>query len=158
MFHEHGSSGSFLSRTQLDLMTSVLDTIIPKENGFPGAGEIGVAIHIDSEISSSKTLKRLFFEGLRYIENVSNEQFDTDFVSLSQNWKTSVLKQIERDNIEFFGELLHYTYAGYYINPKVISAKGLEESPPMPIGYHQEPFDMSLLDNVKKRGRIYREV
>ena len=50
------------------------------------------------------------------------------------------------------------TYSGYYSNPAVIRLLGLEARPPQPRDYVLEPLDISLLEPVKQRQLIYREV
>jgi hypothetical protein len=52
---------------------------------------------------------------------------------------------------------VQHTYSGYYSHPTVIRLLGLEARPPQPRGYHLEPLDFTLLDNVKQRGSLYRQ-
>ena len=158
MGNEHGGSGSFLTDQQRGLMAAILDGIIPREGDFPGAGELGVADHIDETVAGSKDLKRLFAEGLKSVVSMSHKEYGRDFGSLSADERVHVLEHIESDQPAFFEELIHHAYAGYYINPEVLRVKGLQLSPPMPKGYALEPFDLSLLESVKKRGQVYRDV
>ena len=158
MADEHGGSGSFLTDQQRGLMAAILDGIIPREGDFPGAGELGVAEHLDKAVAGTKDLRRLFAEGLKSVVSMSHQEYGKDFVSLSAGERVHVLEHIESDEPEFFEELVHHAYAGYYISPEVLRVKGLELSPPMPKGYPLKPFDLSLLESVKKRGQLYREV
>ena len=54
--------------------------------------------------------------------------------------------------------LLFLAYSGYYQHPRVVETLGLEARPPHPKGYAMEAFDPSLLDAVRRRGKIYRDV
>ena len=47
---------------------------------------------------------------------------------------------------------------GYYQNPAVVTALGLEPRPPHPDGYELEPGDLGLLADVRKSGKLYRDV
>jgi hypothetical protein len=40
----------------------------------------------------------------------------------------------------------------------VLEAIGMEARAPFPKGFEVEPGDLSLLDPVRRRGRVYREV
>ncbi len=46
----------------------------------------------------------------------------------------------------------------YYRNSRVMAALGMEARSPFPLGFHVEPGDFSLLDPVRARGKIYRDV
>ena len=46
----------------------------------------------------------------------------------------------------------------YYRDPRVLEAIGVEPRPPFPKGYQVEQGDFSLLDPVRARGPIWREV
>lgn len=46
----------------------------------------------------------------------------------------------------------------YYRDPRVLEAIGIEPRPPFPKGYKVEQGDFSLLDPVRARGPVWREV
>ena len=50
-----------------------------------------------------------------------------------------------------------HTYNGYYSNPQVVEALGLEPRPPQPGGHVVEVGDFSSLDAVQSRGQAYRD-
>ena len=60
-------------------------------------------------------------------------------------------------NKAFFDLLVRQTYNGYYTNPRIIEALGLEARSPQPRGYRVEMGNISLMENVQRRGRIYRD-
>jgi hypothetical protein len=151
-------STTFLSEAQATLLADVLDSIVPGGDGLPGAGELGVASHLDGVVSGSTRLRRVFTEGLAAIEIVSSRLFTRAFSDLSEDQRVQVLKRIESEHAAFFRELVRQTYAGYYTRQDVAALLGLEARPPQPLGYILEPFDPSTLENVKGRGKIYREI
>ena len=53
--------------------------------------------------------------------------------------------------------LIFHTYMGYYQDGRVMEALGLEARPPFPLGYELEPGDLSLLDPVRRRPKLFRE-
>ena len=46
----------------------------------------------------------------------------------------------------------------YYRDPRVMRALDMDARPPFPKGFEVEPGDLSLLEPVKNRGRMYRQV
>ena len=68
-----------------------------------------------------------------------------------------MLRAVESESPAFFGELVRLTYVGYYSRPRIAAALGLEARPPQPLGFELEQADLSPLDNVRKRGPVYRE-
>ena len=154
--HEH--QPHFFISTQRDLLIAVLNRIVPSEGDFPGAGDLGVAEFIDDVVGKSATLKRMFLEGLAEIEIDSDAKHSKQFIELSNDQKDSILRKIEASSPKFFNALVQQVYRGYYSNSHVITLLGLEARPPQPLGYELEPFDISLLESVKARGQIYKDV
>ena len=147
----------FFSEQQRTLLYAVLDHIVPPNGDLPAAGELRVAEHVEGVAGLSQGTRRLFSEGLKSIEVTSVQMHSSEFVELSDEDKVGVLRQVESQNPDFFSALVVQTYAGYYTNPKVLRAKGLKLRPPQPQGYELDEFDMSLLENVRKRGKVYRD-
>lgn len=139
-------------------MNSVLNRLIPGSGEMPGAGEVGVGEYLDSVIGSSPTLARLFGDGLAQIDIASQQRYSNSFEALEDIEKDSVLKQVESVMSGFFDLLVRHSYNGYYTAPQVIELLGLNSSPVQPRGYQLDAGDLSSLEDVKKRGRIYREV
>ncbi len=154
--HAHERS-SFLSPSQREILTAVVDGIIPPGDGVPGAGEVGAAQHVEGICGVSPQSRALLTSGLKAIEAASGSIHSRGFSSLSEDDRTAVLKQVESQEPEFFAVLVRETYSGYYSSPEVLRAKGLPLSPPQPEGYDIEPFDATLLEGVRKRGKAYRD-
>ena len=148
---------TFFVDSQRTLMRQVLNRIVPACDGFPAAGDLSVDGYVDSVVGRSTELKRLFAEGLAKIQIAGEAGTSTGFASLSDNQKDQVLRKIESDHPVFFAELVKQTYNGYYSNPKVMELLGPKVHLPLPLGYDVEPGNLDLLENVKKRGRVYRE-
>ena len=147
---------AFLVGSQIALVNSMLDRIIPPEGNLPGAGRLGVAGHIDRVLGSSAGLRKLFTRGLAQIDILSHGRHAKGFTDLSTVEKDAVLGDVESSEPGFFGDLVRHTYNGYYTHRTVIEFLGLEARPPQPRGYQVEPGNLGLIENVKKRGQVYR--
>ena len=158
-----------LTDAQRDLLTQVLDRIVPADGGLPGAGEIGVAEFVEGASGSvsgqdrrpreggNPSATRLLVDGLKLIELIAAQRGAGAFADLDGGTKDEVLRAVESESPAFFGELVRLTYVGYYSRPRIAAALGLEARPPQPLGFELEQADLSPLDNVRKRGPVYRE-
>ena len=140
-----------LSPAQRALLADVLDQIVPPEGDRAGAGEGGAADYIDGVLERSPELRHAFLSGLAALDA------PMPFESLSADEKVSRMRGIETAHPDFFTTLVREGYAGYYSNPTVVGALGLDPTPPQPVGYVLEPFDYGLLDNPKKLCKLYKD-
>lgn len=74
------------------------------------------------------------------------------FAALARDDKVQLLNQWG-----FVLPLMVHVCAGYYQHARVVEALGLEARAPHPKGYEMEPNDLSLLDAVRRRPKLYRE-
>ena len=143
---------------QAILLAHVINRIIPAEDGMPGAGDLGLTSEIDLAVGDLAPLKRLFLAGLAQIEIEAHRSNGKGFNELSPEKQDRLLKAVEGEYPEFFQVLVQQTYNSYYTNPTILPLIGYEVRPPQPQGYPMKPFDDSLLDNVRKRAPMYRQV
>ena len=146
-----------LTDAQRDLLTQVLDRVVPAGGGLPGAGELGVGEFVESVAGSSAVQTRLLVDVLKLIEVTAGLRGSGAFGELDDEAKEEALRAVESDAPEFFDELVRVTYVGYYSKPRIAAALGMEARPPQPLGFELEQADLSPLDNVRKRGPVYRE-
>ncbi len=147
---------AFLSAQQRSLLDAILDRLIPAEGAMPGAGQAGTAEYIDGVAGGSPRMARLFAEGLRSIESSAVKR-GSNFVEMPGDKQDELLRNVESDKPAFFETLLMHTYNGYYSNPTVVEALGLEPRPPQPRGHEVEFGDFSSLETVAARGQAYRD-
>lgn len=146
----------FLSGRQYALVSAVLDRLIPPRDAMPGAGQLGVADYLDGIAAQSPQLARLFSAGLQDIE-IAATKLGPGFEELDGDQRDDILRGVESDSPQFFDLLVRHTYNGYYSNPKVVEALGLDPSPPQPRGNRVERGDLSSLQLVIERGQAYRD-
>ena len=155
----------FFSEVQSVLMESVLNRIIPSDDKYPGAGDLGLVAYIDKVMFDpiylarhDKSLRRIFIEGMNQIEICASNEFQGEFVSLGSDQQAEVLKTIEKEFPEFFTALITYTYNGYYTDYKILKICGAHTRPPQPLGHKLSDSDLSSTEQVKARGPIYKDV
>jgi len=138
---------------ELATLASVLDEIIPPspDGRLPGAGEVGVATHVDRALAQLPDLRAMVRDGLAELEQAAEARHGRRFAALSRPERAALVGEQS-----FTFPLTLHTYVGYYQAPRVVAALGMEPRPPHPQGYAMEPSDLSLLDPVRKRAPFYR--
>lgn len=142
------------SEDEKRVLTSVLDEIIPPSDDgrLPGAGQIGLAQYIDEVLQKTPELRSMIAQGLSDLDNQARSRNAPSFAALSKEGKLQLLNEWG-----FVLPLTLHTFTGYYQHARVVEALGLEARAPHPTGYEMEPNDLSLLDAVRRRPKLYRE-
>jgi hypothetical protein len=144
-----------LSDEQRRALSCVLDEIIPAsaDGRLPGAGMLGLVARIEQVLERSPELVPVIAEGLAGLDAVAGAE---GFAALERGDRRAALDEVAAAQPGFLPGLIFHTYLGYYASAEVQEGLGLEGRPPHPQGYEMEPNDLSLVEAVKARGRVYR--
>ena len=137
-------------------LEAVLNSLIPAEGEMPGAGDLGVASFVDKALADAPHLRRHILGVLDQLAIDCWRDHQQSFPTLPQSEKVALLQRREQEQGESFGTLVHATYAGYYSHPGVVEALGAKV--PSESESHLRPFDPQLLDNVRRRGPVYKDI
>jgi len=150
-------SDNLLTDQQRRTLSALINMMIPaSEDGrMPGANELDLLAYVRDE---SGDLNAEIEQGLTALNQQAIDDFGQDFADLADTDKQSQVDAIRVNEPAFVQSLLLNTVVQYYQNDQVVSALGLEPRPPYPEGHEVEPGDLSLLDPVRKRSKLYREV
>lgn len=145
-----------LSDDQRRILAIVLDLIIPaSEDGQrPSAADVDVLGYIRE--SESQTLDNLRAE----LDQLDAEAFESQgeaFVSLDPARRKALVDAVREREPHFMRTLAMQTVTCYYRDDRVLEAIGVGARPPFPEGYEVPSGDLSLLEPVRRRGRVYRE-
>lgn len=142
-----------MNRATLDC---VLDEILPARDdaALPGAGALGVARYVELKLGD---VRPLIATGLDALDQLAAERGAPDFASAPADERVALLNEVAAGQPGFLESLVFHGYCGYYQDPRVVEALGLEARPPHPEGYPLETGDLGLLDPVRARGRRYRD-
>ena len=141
------STFSVLSVERGNVLTAILNRLVPAEGKMPGAGDVGIAHFIDGVLGDAPHLRQPILDVLSEV-HVSQPGSDAEL--------DDVLGRVQRDQEASFLILLDATYTGYYSNLQVLQAIGWV--PPADTCGDSEFFDVALLDEVRQRGQKYRSV
>ncbi len=151
---------SQFSDDQQRSLSCVLDQIIPPsaDAKMPGAGEIGLVAHIERAVHKTPDLRPTIADGLAAADGLAQSRGAQGFATLPEAQRSQVLEELSTTHPGFLPSLIFHTYVGYYQEPRIVAALGMETHPPYPKGFPMEPGDLSLLDVVKKRPKMFRAV
>ena len=152
------SSSEFDSH-QRKLLRAAMDEIIPASDGMPVASEVAGVEYLDRLARQIPKLKREFQKGLAALEETSRKRFQTNFLRLSRAERVEALTELEkRAAPKFFSTLRDSVYEAYYTQPQVWKLIDYEFYPTNQPGPRMKPFDESVLAQVRKLPKVYREV
>lgn len=128
-------------------LAELLDRIIPPcgERGLPGAGELGAGAAIEAEMQRNPLARATVEAGLR------------EYSRLRAEGSAELLSELQEAAPGLIPTLVFHTYVAYYQDPRVTRQLGLHGRPPHPEGYRMEESDLSILEPVRRRGKLYRD-
>jgi hypothetical protein len=134
----------------------LLNLMIPPsgDGRLPGAGaaEVDLLGHLRRE-----RLAAWARDGLAGLVQAAHGDFGGEFAALDGAAQQAAFDAWRRREPRFFAELSAYVLQCYYQNDRVLEAIGLEARPPFPLGYVVPEGDLTLLEPVMVRGKLYRD-
>lgn len=142
-----------LTEQQARQLNAVLGGLLPGNDVWPSAAELGLEKRI-SDLAAldpdHPVVLARFLDALEGVEAMS----DAD--------RHTALQSMQDAAPEDFGVALVLAYNAYYTDPRVlavVSARtGYAARAPQPEGYELDPFDESILETVRQRQPLWRQV
>lgn len=150
------SAGPALSAAQQATLEAVLNLIVPPsaDARMPGAAEVGVPAYLLAEAADALPVLRAELDQLEQRAQALHAQ---GFAALEPGARKTLVEALRAQTPAFMSRLAMETLACYYQNERVLAGLGEEARPPYPKGYAVVQGDLSLLDPVRARGKIYRD-
>ena len=121
---------------------------------MPGAGQMAALLR---DIAGARTAVPALRKHLDTLDREALAQCGVAFAALDEARGILLLDELgKRDPT--LQQLILETVTCYYQQDRVLEGLGMEARPPYPKGYQVEQGDLSLLNPVIARGKIYREV
>jgi hypothetical protein len=128
--------------------------IIPASND----GEMPCATELDfMDYLQHGNLIPWIEDGIIIIDNESKKQFDCEYNNLQDSEQKQLIYNLKRNLNEYFSVLTTHVINCYYQHDIVLSKIGVEHNPPFPKGSHVSEWDITLLEPVFIRGKLYRD-
>ena len=137
-----------LTAVQRESLSALLDVLIPpSEDGrLPGAGSQDLDAFLDHATATD------FPQTVR----AALDTLGRDFVTLTAAEREARVTRYSEAEPEAFAQLYLQTLAVYYRRGEVLRAIGSGEGPPFPRGNDVADGDLSLLDPVLAKPKVYR--
>jgi hypothetical protein len=147
------------SDDQARVLACVLDEIIPPSDDgkLRGAGEIDLIGYLEAALATMPGVRDMVVQSLRTLDALAVERTSRGFATLGREDRARVMSEHSMTADSFPPTLMILTYGGYYQHGRVLEGLGLEPRPPHPKGYEMQPDDLSLLDPVRRRPKLYRD-
>jgi hypothetical protein len=144
---------SELSALEQETLFCVVSYMIPpsEELELPGASD--AKIFADILRSAGRDLP-----ALRRALHVLNEMTEERLDALPPAEQAALLTSFRSAHPDLAGVLEAVTVRCYYRDDRVMASLGMEIRPPFPLGFDVPQGDWSLLEPVRLRGKIYRDV
>ena len=143
-----------LTDTQRSNLNAALDTLLPGDERWPGAGGLGLVDRVMELAGLDPSHPGMVGEAL--------SELPPDLHCQDLSARTARMEGLEKEHPALFGVLQLLGYNAYYTDTRVLgvveSRTGYEARPPQPLGYFLEPFDESLLEKVRARAPFWRRV
>ena len=151
-------------------IVALAEGIIPanSDHGVPSAGDATIAADI---LATAKRYPAQVAAALALEDHLATAKFGKAFADLDVEARLEIIEGAnqpgffddvdwEFDPAQIAGQrtLLNIIVQCYYRDDRVMRSLGMEPRPPYPQGFAVEEGDWSLLDPVRRRGKIYREV
>jgi len=147
------------SDEQQRTLACVLDLLIPSSSDgcLPGAGELGLALHIDRIAQREPGLRAAVAAGVAALDELAQRRSAPGFAALAGSDRLALLNEVAAAQPGLLPGLIFHTYVCYYEAGRVLEGLGLDPRPPFPTGHVLEPFDTTLLEPARQRGKLYRD-
>ena len=144
-----------LTEEQSRILSLLLDQIIPPsgDGRMPGASTVDVFDYLESE-----NLFDWIKEGLNWIDEESHNKHEQDYSALTIAMQSHIITTMRSEHFRYFSRLANRVIECYYQHDHVLKAIGLEPRSPFPGGYSIKDGDLTLLEPVVLRGKLYRDV
>jgi hypothetical protein len=139
-----------------EFVSAVVDTLLPGDDGdppVPSGTAAGVAAKLAEHLVAGRDREphRVVLEAI-----VSTARGEDAFVNADGAERIAAVRRVEAEMKGPFDALVSLVLQDYYETEVVLLAMGWRGEPPQPRGHVLPPFDETLLEPVKRRGRMWR--
>ena len=163
------TDSAFTADEQRTLLAVAAAAIPPStEYALPGADDPAIRADI---VATAGRYSEAVAAGLALAEKLAQAKHSAAFADLAAEERLALVTGIGEPGLPAGAKLppdaagvaghrtlLRIVVQCYYRDDRVMRSLEMEPRPPFPKGFEVEQGDWSLLDPVKQRGRIYREV
>ena len=134
-----------------------MDRAIPPVDELPGAGSMGLVPEVERIAGKAPRLNDSLIKVMGALSLDLHAHAKGGFNSLDAEEQDEAVRTVEGAMPDDFANFLELIYLAYYGDGRVHKRIGWHGRPPQPEGYQLEPFDESILENIRKRPPFWRK-
>jgi len=145
------------SPVQRATLDALMNLMIPasRDGMMPAA----TSLNLYHDLRTMPQAAREHFErGLDWLNTQATGKHGSPFAELPSADASALIETQRNNDPAFIAAFTLHTTGRYLQDDRVVAALGLESRPPWPKGYEVADGDWGLLDPVRQRGSIWREV
>lgn len=149
-------TSELLAKDDRQTLSTLLGSLLPanQELGTPAGNDPSI---IDDILQTLRPVSNEgVLKGLVELRQSSQERFSLSFEECEDIQRVTLFNEMLSRNARFYRTLSAVALQCYYRNDDVMRSLDMEPRPPYPEGYEIPQGDLSLLDPVRKRGKIWR--
>jgi len=145
-----------LTPVRRETLRAVLGMLVPPspDGRMPGAADLPEVLRHIEHVAAELPVMR---DGLDMLQHEAMARYGAAFAALDHASRSIVLDEFAARHPPVLERLGLETVTCYYQQDGVIERLGMEARPPYPVGYQVLPGDLTLLNPVIARGKIYRD-
>jgi hypothetical protein len=151
-------ASTMLGPTQREALRAAMDEIIPANDGMPAASAVGGLEYLERLCQQEMEISVDLQQVLDVLGHMSETKFHAAFAGISSAQRVEILTELESQSPKVFANMRDLVYESYYTQPSIWKLIGYELHPTNESGPQMKPFDESVLANVRKMPKLYREV
>lgn len=140
-------------RTLLALVGAVIPA--SADHDMPGADDPDIAADI---LATARPYHATIAKALKQIVSIAAQRYGPSYADLDAAIRAKIAGEVSHSRFAGAGTLVTITAQCYYRDDRVMRSLGMEPRAPYPDGFDIPHGDWSLLDPVRQRGKIYKEV
>ncbi|MDG0865812.1 hypothetical protein [Candidatus Lucifugimonas marina] len=143
------------TNTNIDqnVLAALLDRLIPAIDDLPSAGQMGLAEEIIRLSGQQDRFSKIFTNAMGSFASIN-----PNFITSDGTEQDAAIRAFESNSPELFDSILTISYIVYYKDERVHKRIGWSGNTPQPDGNEMEPWDESILENMRKREPFWRQV
>jgi len=139
-----------LNDTEMMILSSVMDRLVPPIDDLPGAGALGLAPEVYA-------LARRHMPYGRSLAIFIDKIAQGWSAQLPPSQKDALLRDLEAADGATFSAVLELVYLAYYGDPRVHGRVSWRNGPLQPEGFLLAPFNPEILQAVRQRRPFWRQ-
>tara|TARA_B100001123_G_scaffold194_1_gene357 strand:- start:2359 stop:2835 length:477 start_codon:yes stop_codon:yes gene_type:complete len=146
-----------LSNDDRETFQIFVGKVIPASDKYkvPGADDPRIFAEI---LTASQSSASTITDGLNIINASAEKRYRESFNALTQEQQIGLLDDLQNATVPAIRTIVSIATQCYYRDDRVMESLGMEIRSPFPGGFEVEQGDWSLLDAVKEKDKLYRDV